>query len=254
MSKKVEKCHCVNGRMFDPNIQQFVVCPLCKGKSREIIEEDSKESEEILGIGSGGWSGELVPESIIPKSERAYIEDITFQSLKEEMMSLYNSLVLGKKPKYSVCFGLGVKGRFDGLAYSLLSQAYKGGLRVSPFLSAFSLSNMLLNQDFSIVEYFDTDVCVVLVNEGCTKADVATCKGLLQERSFRNNATIFITTWSVEACSNLLGGYDDESLALAKPVFVKYKYSGESSPYINDLYGEKNYIPEIKFEEFDGLV
>lgn len=244
------KFRCTDGKLFDPTISQWVQCPECKGKRFEKIEKDDKEVDEAIGIESNGLTTTLVPEALVPSDERTYLEDGSFDDLKKDAMSLYNTVLLGKRPKYSMCFGLGVKGKLDAFIYPLLATGYSEGLSVAPLLSALGLSQKLLRQE-DLDTHFTSDLCVILINEGCSKADIAACKGLMQERASRSRATIFITSWSIEACSNLLGHYNDESAYLAKPVFIRYANSGKKSNYINNLYGEKNELPTLSFEDFN---
>lgn len=244
-----EKCkyNCSNGRIFDPNIQSWVVCPECKGKKMKELDEHPEKSQELFGISAEDLSGVLVPEAIIPRNERGYLEDESFKTLSDTLKEIYAKLNQGNSLKESYCFGLGVKGKVNELIYPLQKVGYSSGLSISKLVTAIGLSQMLLSQSID-EDLFSSDLCIVLINEGCSKADVSACKGLMQERASRGLGTIFVTTWSVEACSNLLGYYEESDLYLAKPVFVKYKYSEKKSNYINNLYGVDNSLPELEID------
>lgn len=244
--KNTCKYNCSNGRIFDTGTRSWVVCPECKDKKlKEVNNSDNLDNlKEDFGIDFEGLSGVLVPEAIIPENERNYIEPETFSNLKEGLMRIYARLNQGKGLKGSYCFGLGVKGRINELVFPLQKVAYTSGLTVSKFITAIGLSQMLLKQDIPD-DLFTSDLCIILINEGCSKADVSACKGVMQERASKGLSTVFVTTWSVEACSNLLGYEGDESLYLAKPVFIAYKYSGKKSNYINNLFGVDNALPDI---------
>ena len=90
--------------------------------------------------------------------------------------------------------------------------------------------------------YYDSDIVFMMICDGSSKADIAAAKGLMQSRALKGKATIFVTTWSVEACSILLGFWNDSSLFMATAVFLEYKSSGKNkhSHYINQLTGVEN--------------
>lgn len=247
--KADEKCkyNCTNGRLFDTNTQSWVPCPECKDK--KIVELNTKDNiqNELFGVDSGNLTGVFVLEAVIPKEELNFMEQKELDILSNEVKSLQSKLTLGKKIEKSYCFGVGVKGNITALVYPLQKSAYTAGLTVARLITALGLTQKILKQDF-LDEYFSSDLCIVLVNEGCSKADVASCKGLMQERASRGLATIFVTTWSVEACSNLLGYQGDSNLFLASPYFIRYKYADRQSRYINDLYGVKNESLELDLD------
>ena len=240
------KCsyNCSNGRIFDVNIQSWVPCPECSQKKSEEFSKNSEEITEKLGIDGSALSGVLVPEAVIPLNERGYVEDKSFDDLSDKLNEIYSRLIQGKTIKQSYCFGIGVKGKVKELVFPLQKAAYTSGLNVVKFISAIGLSQMLLKQSLP-ENLFVGDLCIILINEGCSKADVSACKGVMQERAVNELGTVFVTTWSVEACSNLLGYSDNEDCYLAKPVFIKYKYSEKHSNYINDLFGVENSLPDL---------
>lgn len=242
------KCiyNCNNGRIFDVNIRSWVPCPVCKDKKLKEFEIDENEISEKLGVDGSSLSGVLVPEAIIPSNERGYIEPESFESLSSNLNEIYSRLVQGKSIKKSYCFGLGVKGKIKELVFPLQKVAYTSGVDVVKFISAIGLSQMLLKQSLP-ENIFTGELCIILVNEGCSKADVSACKGIMQERATNGLGTVFVTTWSIEACSNLLGYESDDDCYLAKPVFIRYKYSERHSNYINDLFGVDNSLPELDF-------
>lgn len=246
--KEENKCsyNCNNGRIFDVRIKSWVACPECKGKKLKEFEIKEEEISEKLGVDGSNLSGVLVTEAVIPSNERNYIEAESFENLDKNLKQIMSRLLQGKSIKESYCFGLGVKGRVKELVFPLQKTAYTSGLNVVRFVSAIGLSQMLLKQSLP-ENIFNGDLCIILINEGCSKADVSACKGIMQERAVNGLGTVFVTTWSVEACSNLLGYERDEDCYLAKPVFIRYKYSEKHSNYINDLFGVENSLPELDF-------
>ena len=83
----------------------------------------------------------------------------------------------------------------------------------------------------------------MMLDDGFTFAEISAAKGLMQTRALRGKPTIFITTWTVEACSGVLGFNNEGSLFMAKPVFVKYKSGKKHSKYVNNLLGVENETP-----------
>ena len=83
---------------------------------------------------------------------------------------------------------------------------------------------------------------MVMIQDGASKADILSAKGLMQSRALKGKGTIFVTTWSIEACSILLGYFGEETFFLASGSFVEYKVSKKKkhSAYINQLTGVEN--------------
>ena len=139
------------------------------------------------------------------------------------------------------CFGISIKGRVDRLAYPLLAKAYLSGYKIGRFITCSELSRLQLRGDDELDRLLENDLQLVMIGEGSTKGEISCGKGLMQTRALRGKPTIFITTWTIEASSLLLGYADEEeNLFLAKPVFVRYKNSGKRSNYINQLTGVEN--------------
>lgn len=152
---------------------------------------------------------------------------------------------------------MGNKGRVDRFVYPLLAKAYLSGLTVSKFISCTDYNRMLVNMSYELDEMYSNDVVIMLICDGSSKADIAAAKGLMQSRALRGKATVFVTTWSVEACSILLGFWNDPSLFMATAVFLEYKSSGKNkhSHYINQLTGVENKVVksnDVSVEDYEG--
>lgn len=247
INSSLEACayNCKNGRIFDFVSKSFSECPDCKTRRRSEIKESRLESGEDLeaafGFGKKFLSSQYVWESLIPDGERVVIDDASLDYLKEQIDTVYNQFCLGQKPERSYCFGLGIKGRLENLVYPLMVRAYQKGLTVCPYLSVSEYSRMVANADPRLDGLFASDVLFVLVNEGVTLGDLAAAKGLMQVRSIKGNVTIFVTTWTIEACSGLVGYPGDTEMSLGRAVFVEYLRSkGKHSNYINGLLGVAN--------------
>lgn len=239
-----------NGKLLDVSTGNMVDCPYCSKLKKEMlvkgiaVEEESEDKlplADILGIKSKYLSKTYIFDTVIPEGERLFLEESSVEYLKTETEALYHTFSLGEIPESSYCFGISIKGRADRLVYPLLATAYLKGLKVGKFITCSELSRLQIKGSDLIDDLYDADVLIMMIGEGSTKGEISCAKGMMQARALKGKATIFITTWTIEACSLMLGYSSDENnLLLAKPVFVKYKNSGKQSHYINQLTGVEN--------------
>ena len=155
-----------------------------------------------------------------------------------------------------MCFGISIKGNIDKFAYPMLAKAYLGGLSIGKFISCTEYNRLVYNMNDTVDEFYNCDFLMMLINDGSNLAEISSAKGLMQTRALKGKPTIFITTWTIEACSGLLGFSEDScSYFMAKPVFIKYKSSkGKSSHYINNLLGVENRsVAEVPNMSMDDL-
>lgn len=246
-----EECpyHCNDkGLLLDVNLGKLVPCPYCSEKKKELLkqgyvetDEDVKESvNDIFGIKSEYLTTKFVYETVIPEGERVFIEEESLKYQEEIANKLYLDLTIGELPKESLCFGISVKGRIDRFTYPMLAKAYTASLKVSKFISCTELSLKIFNMDSDLKEYYNSDLLFILINDGSNFNEISSAKGTMQIRATKGLATIFVTTWNIEACSGLLGFNGENSMYLAKPVFIKYKGGKKKSSYINGLLGVEN--------------
>lgn len=241
-----------NGMLLDASIGKLVPCPHCSKKKRELMAQGYVEEAEtdtkvplntILGIQSDYLSTRFVYDAIVPEGERIFMEPDSVDWQRSEAEELYLALSIGQLPDTSLCFGLGVKGRIDVFAYPLLAKAYLSNLTVSPFISCTEYCRKAYHLADDIDIFLNSDFVVMLLNDGASLADLSSAKGLMQSRALKGRPTVFVTTWTIEASSGLLGFKDDASLFLAKPIFVNYrsgKNAKKHSSYINNLLGVEN--------------
>lgn len=239
-----------NGKLLDTNTKQLIDCPFCSARKKELLKKGYMETEQddvvpastVLGIENEYLSTKYVYDVVIPAEERVFIEEESLEWQKEVSEDLYLGLTTKELPNYSVCFGIGIKGKAERIAYPMLAKAYLSGLSICKFITCTEYSMLALSSDSSLKNFFESDLCIMLINEGCTLADLSCAKGLMQTRALKGKPTIFISTWTVEACSTLLDYVHENSLMLAKPVFVKYKSSKNksNSNYINNILGVEN--------------
>lgn len=239
------------GKILDPNNGKMIPCPYCSQKKKELLDkglavEEFSEKEvklnTVLGVNSRYLSEIFVYDTIIPESERIFIEDSSIENQRTDAEELYNYMVLGMKPENSYCFGISIKGRLDRFIYPMLAKAYMNGLSVAKCISCSEFSRLQLRMNEDISEYINSDIAIMIINDGCTNGDIAAAKGLMQTRALKGNPTIFVSTWTIEACSALLvSRNDDDTMFMAKPCFIRYKSrNGKQSSYINGILGEQN--------------
>lgn len=239
-----------NGMLLDFNTGKMVSCPHCSKKKKELLAKGLAETEEnevlplstILGIENAYLSEKFLYDVVVPEGESVFIEQESLDWQKEIAEDLYLSLSVGNLPEYSMCFGISIKGRIDRFVYPMLAKAYLSGITVGKFISCSEFNRMLFKMDDEVDNMYSCDLLMMLINDGSNLAELSSAKGLMQTRALRGKPTIFVTTWTIEACSGLLCNVGEKELFLAKPVFLKYKSSknNKSSHYINNLLGVEN--------------
>lgn len=254
MRTSFEDCpyHCNNGKLFDLELKKEIPCPYCSEKRKELAKEGLAEDDDgslisihtVLGVENKYLKASFVYDSLIPEGERIFLEEDSIKRQEDVLTELYLGLTVGQLPDRSYCVGLGNKGRIDRFAYPLLARAYLSGLSVAKFISCSQYNRLCISMSDEVDDYYDKDFVMMLIPDGASKADIASAKGLMQSRALKGKATIFVTTWVIEACSILLGYYNDETYFLATGVFVEYKRSKNSkkSHYINQLTGVENEV------------
>ena len=239
-----------SGKILDKKLRKMVECPHCSKLKRELLAKGMVVDEvsnsqlplaEVLGISSKYLTRNYVFDTVIPEGERLFLEEDSVEYLKSETENLYHELSIGNLPDRSYCFGLSIKGRSDRVAYPMLAVAYLSGLKIAKVVTVCELARLQLKGDDLMDTLLDADIAMLVIGEGSTKGEISCGKGLMQARAFKGKPTIFFTTWTIEACSLLLGySTDEDNLHLAKPVFAKYRTSKKQSNYINQLTGVEN--------------
>lgn len=241
------------GMLLDSSLGKLVPCPHCSKIKSEMLSQGYAEEEicegkvplnTLLNINSDYLSSKFVYESVVPDGERLFLEEESISWQKDMAEELYLGLSIGQLPETSQCYGISVKGALDVFTYPLLAKGYSANLSVAPCISCMEYCRKAYNLEEDLDLYLDSDLVIMIINDGASLADISSAKGLMQARGLRGRPTIFVTTWTIEACSGLLGFKDESSLFLAKPIFVQYK-SGKNSKhsgYINNLLGVKNDI------------
>ena len=235
--------------VFNRHSRQLEPCAKCVSARKEEVRTNPTRSnqedrlESLLGFPNQVLSSEYEFASIILEVEKPFLEEESLANLEEELEKFYGSIVTHTLTPYSLCFGLGIKGRLDRLIFPLQVRAYREGYRVHRVVSLTEYNRLCNREDPEVEEMVAADFLFILINEGCSNAELAAGKGLMQMRSLRGRGTVFVTTWQIQACSALLSTVNDQEYGLAKPVFVDYRRSASTpahSNYIQRLLGVKN--------------
>lgn len=250
--------NCNNGKIFDYGLRKLIPCPHCSEKRESLAKEGLAENEQgdieplyrLLGVNNKYLEAKFVYEAVVPEAERLFIEDESLKKQGDLLEEVYLGLSVGELPDKSYCIGLGNKGRVDRLAYPMLAKAYLSGLSVARFISCTEYNRLYVAMSSEVESYLDKDFVMVMIQDGASKADILSAKGLMQSRALKGKGTVFVTTWSIEACSTLLGYFGEETFFLASGSFVEYKVSKKKkhSAYINQLTGVEN---ELFIEDDD---
>lgn len=243
---------CTNGKIMDFELRKLVPCPHCSEKRENLAKQGLAENDlgdveplhRLLGVDNKYLEAKFVYDAVVPESERLFLEEESVKRQKDLLEELYLGFTVGELPDKSYCFGLGNKGRIDRFAYPILAKAYLAGLGVARFISCSEYNRLYVAMSDEIEAYLEKDVVLILIQDGASKADILSVKGLMQSRALKGKSTIFVTTWSIEACSTLLGYFGEETFFLASGSFVEYKVSKKKkhSAYINQLTGVENDI------------
>lgn len=239
------------GKILDEGLKAFVPCPYCSKKRNDLVRSGEAEVDEVdtpvdlakaLGIEKKFLTDKFVYSNVIPEGELLFIEDDTIENQRTEIENLCNRLAAGDLPDRSICFGISIKGKSELVAYPILCKAIKSGFSVCPFMSCSEFNHSMVSGVIDVMDFYKADLVVMLLNEGATKEDLSVAKGLMQTRGIKNKPTIFLTTWSVEACSVLLGYHNKKEYSLATPIFLEYHSSKKKghTKYINQLLGVEN--------------
>lgn len=244
--------HCNDsGSILDTVAGKMIPCPYCSEKKKQMMKDGHVEVEDeeislplakVLGIDAEFLNDTFAYKSVIPEAELLFIDEESVKKQSDTAEELYLGLTVGRLPSESYCFGISIKGRAERFAYPMLAKAYMSGLTVGRFISCSEFSRVSLDSKEDVLDFYNVDFLMMLINEGCLQSDLAAAKGLMQARALKGKPTVFVTTWTVESCSLFLGYSDNDSKSLATPVFLEYKTTKKKghSHYINKILGVEN--------------
>lgn len=243
MKIRFEECpyNCnVNAQLFDKNLKKFISCPYCKEKRKDVANTLELETESgteslhsIFGFKDEFLSPHYNFDSLISEAERALLLKESIPIVSDAIDELRSQLASGTLPRRSYCFGLGLKGYLDRLAFPLLVSAYKAGNSSGKFVSSRQYYSLYM-QDKNVQEYLDYDILFVLIASGSSYRELSCIKGLMESRAVVGLPTILVTNTSIDDCLLLLGSVKEPSLYLASPYFLERVKTANSHSYASD--------------------
>ena len=238
---------CVEGKVFNTVKKKFEPCPHCTTKKEKlsrsgiVTDKGRLTLPDILNFGKKYMSDRDMSIETLLTRERVLFEKDSIDRVGRKVDEVISGLEAREYPSGSICFGLGLKGDVERLAYGILGSAYRNGYTVGRFISVGEFGRAIrFSRDRFVEEIIEKDIVVMLLQTGFTSEDESSARSLLQQRGMSGKCTVLVTNWQIEACSGLLTYIDGEdSYYLAKPYFVEYKSSKEKkhSDYINGLLG-----------------
>lgn len=197
--KLCKSTKCSDGLVFDTVVNKLVPCPLCEElRTKHVVEGVQSQEGATQGLSEKlGLRrvfsrlfvdlklvlGELTAESL---------DQDQYNSIEESIGALVGSLSVGKKPKTSVLFYLGVRADVELLAFWLLGSAYKAGLSVHPFITPFRLQG--IKQKREDYENLMLSEVVVVAYSPSMREDGYLVEDFVRQRAFEGKSTYVILT------------------------------------------------------------
>ena len=197
--KLCKSTECTDGLVFDTSVNKMVPCPLCEElRTKQVIEGvQSKEGatqglSEKLGLRRVFSRLFVDLKLVLGDLTTESLEQDQYDSIEESIGALVGSLSVGKKPKTSVLFYLGVRADVELLAFWLLGSAYKAGLSVHPFITPFRLQGIRQKrEDYENLMLSDV---VVVAYSPSMREDGYLVEDFVRQRAFEGKSTYVILT------------------------------------------------------------
>ena len=190
---------CSDGLVFDTVVNKLVPCPLCEElRTKQVVEGVQAQEGTTQGLSEKLGLRRVFSRLFVDL--RQVLGDLTAESLETEQFNsiedsigaLVGSLSVGKKPKTSVLFYLGVRADIEMLAFWLLGSAYKAGLSVHPFITPFRLQG--IKQKREDYENLMLSEVVVIAYSPSMREDGYLVEDFVRQRAFEGKSTYVILT------------------------------------------------------------
>lgn len=197
--KLCKSTECTDGLVFDTSVNKMVPCPLCEElRTKQVIEGvQSKEGatqglSEKLGLRRVFSRLFVDLKLVLGNLTSESLEQDQYDSIEESIGALVGSLSVGKRPKTSVLFYLGVRADVELLVFWLLGSAYKAGLSVHPFITPFRLQGIRQKrEDYENLMLSDV---VVVAYSPSMREDGYLVEDFVRQRAFEGKSTYVILT------------------------------------------------------------
>ena len=198
--------HCNRGRVFD-RYNKFQSCPYCSEQRRKIVngtrsfDADGRTFSEALNLPEYLRGVRYDNESLfLGVKDMATPESVErFGNIVDAILKTYRR---GELPPYSCVFALPYNVLIGDFVVPLMSEAYKAGFNVAPFITSNNLCKLRAEvaskkeaKYFGGIfdDYIKADVCVVFIDGGTTQAEAWCIHGLMAQRAMGNKATFIVT-------------------------------------------------------------
>ena len=199
--------HCNRGRVFD-RYNKFQSCPYCSEQRRKIVngtrsfDADGRTFSEALNLPEYLRGVRYDNESLfLGVKDMATPESVErFGNIVDAILKTYRR---GELPPYSCAFALPYNVLMGDFVVPLMSEAYKAGFNVAPYIVANDLNNIIHAESEGIKgtkyfggrfnDYVEADVCVVGIDGATTLKDAWCVNALMDRRAMRNKATFIVT-------------------------------------------------------------
>ena len=198
--------HCNRGRVFD-RYNKFQSCPYCSEQRRKIVngtrsfDADGRTFSEALNLPEYLRGVRYDNESLfLGVKDMATPESVErFGNIVDAILKTYRR---GELPPYSCVFALPYNVLIGDFVVPLMSEAYKAGFNVAPFITSNDLCKLRAEvaskkeaKYFGGIfdDYIKADVCVVFIDGGTTQAEAWCIHGLMAQRAMSNKATFVVT-------------------------------------------------------------
>ena len=197
--KLCKSTECTDGLVFDTSVNKMVACPLCEElRTKQVIEGVQSQDGATQGLSEKlglrrVFSRLFVDlKLVLGNLTSESLEQDQYDSIEESIGALVGSLSVGKKPKTSVLFYLGVRADVELLAFWLLGSAYKAGLSVHPFITPFRLQG--IRQKREDYENLILSDVVVVAYSPSMREDGYLVEDFVRQRAFEGKSTYVILT------------------------------------------------------------
>lgn len=197
--KLCKSTECSDGLVFDTVVNKLVPCPLCEElRTKQVVEGVQAQEGTTQGLSEKLGLRRVFSRLFVDL--RQVLGDLTaesldteqFNSIEDSIGALVGSLSVGKKPKTSVLFYLGVRADIEMLAFWLLGSAYKSGLSVHPFITPFRLQG--IKQKREDYENLMLSEVVVVAYSPSMREDGYLVEDFVRQRAFEGKSTYVILT------------------------------------------------------------
>lgn len=241
---------CVNGYIFDVVRKEKVPCPHCADALRQMVSgkrltSSGKSITDELKIPKSYANKEFNFGDVILDSDNMKVSSV--MEMEKFLSGVFSDLLTGVLPDSSYVLNLGSKCDFMLLAFKLLTNAVRGGLRVSPLLCVPYINELQLaethgsySEKTSLKEKYgvtyselrDLDLVVIALDCNTTDIGLTKVKGVMQYRAMVDKPTIVIcnSIYNIGVLTIPQESDRNKSYFLGKYISIEYRTDKVAEP------------------------